>query len=412
MKKNNLKIKSLMLAASFILVITLTSCKEDDPVADLILNSLTAGSIDLDGATSADNIPVDATITATFSSNVDESTVTTSTVVLTEGSTTVATTVTTSDAIITIAPTDELKPGTTYGIVIDNTVKSSDGGSFGGIDFAFKTEGKSFVTPPQEDNQVAYWNFDGNTNDFTGNQTTVFEEITYTDDRQGFANGAASFNGDGNIVEIAFNSNLINTNHTLNVWYKVDLADYDGSRFMLGMATERGFFNEIGGGLGWFKYATNHTVGNNPSNNGPFGTAWTDPNGDGQTNDQVLVDFEGSIADLVDGKWVMLTMTTDEAGMKNIYINGTIMMQVDLNNNVDWPLEGLALNDTDAAAVGLDSNFGIGWACSRTNAATGWSDYETDKNNNRTYKGLLDDLRIFDVALSQSDVSALYNAEK
>lgn len=408
MKKNKLKSITFLVGSLFIALMIASCGDEDSPAPALTLISLTAEGVAIDGATSAEDIPVDATIVATFSEDVEATTATATSIAIVDGSATV----TVSGAVVTLTLDEDLKPGTSYSLNIANTILSLQEGAFSGISVSFKTAGKSFVTPPQVDNQVAYWNFDNNANDYTGTHNTVVEEVSYTVDRQGFDNGAASFNGDGDIVEIAYSSDLISPNHTLTVWYKVSLADYEGSRFMFGLGTERGYFNEVGGGLGWFKYASSHSVGTNPSNNGPIGTAWTDPNGDGITDDQVLIDYTGSITDLMDGKWVMLAMTVDDTGMKTIYLDGQIIMQVNLNNNADWPLEGLALNDADAATVGLDSNLGIGWAGSTTNKATGWADYAADKNNNRTYKGLLDDMRIFNVALSQSEITTLYNAEK
>jgi hypothetical protein len=416
-----LKLWSLMLLAGSIM--TFSGCNDDDdgPAAIEIVSATATGTDlatgnqvteDLNAATASTNVPPDAVITVSFTREVDATTVTATSITLNNGSTDVAIAVSASGSNVTVTPSVELERGTNYILTVSASLAATDGGTFTTASRTFKTAGIGVVDPPKSANQVAYWKFDGNADDNLEIQTTVLEEVSYAENRFGEVSSAASFDGDGNIVEIEYSSDLITPNQTVTVWYKVDVADYDGSRFMFGMATERGYFNEIGGGLGWFKYATNHTVGTNPSNNGPFGTAWTDPNGDGATDSQVLVDYLGSITDLVDGNWVMLAMTTDAAGLKTIYLNGVIMMQVDLNNNVDWPLEGLALNDTDAVAVGLNSNLGIGWACSSTNLATGWANYAVDKNNNRTYKGLLDDMRVFNVALTQSEITTLYNDEK
>ena len=401
-------------------VLMYTGCKNNEgPIAleistvSAVGTDLTTGNqttVDLNTATTPIGVPPDAVITIGFSREVDATTVSTTSITLNDGTSDVTIEVSPSGSSVTITPSAELDRGSEYTLTVAASLKATDGGTFLSASRIFKTAGRKVVSPPQEGNQIAYWKFDGNANDNTGKQTTVFEEVTYAADRFGNLSSAASFNGDGNIVEVAYSADLISPNHTLTVWYKVDLADYNGSRFMFGLGAERGYFNEIGGGLGWFKYATSHTVGANPSNNGPFGTAWTDPNGDGVTDSQILTDFSGNITDLVNGQWVMLAMTVDASGMKYIYINGIVMMKVNLNNNVDWPLEGMALND--AGATGLDTNLGIGWGGSRTNKATGWADYSADKNNNRTYKGLLDDMRIFTKALTPTEITTLYNAEK
>ncbi|MGD9978243.1 MAG: hypothetical protein AB7S54_09960, partial [Bacteroidales bacterium] len=49
----------------------LTSCSDDDET-EFKLVSLTSGTVDLNGATGAVDIPTDAVITATFSKEVDE----------------------------------------------------------------------------------------------------------------------------------------------------------------------------------------------------------------------------------------------------------------------------------------------------------------------------------------------------
>jgi len=51
-----------------------TACNNDDEEVAFELKSLMAGSVDLNGATGAVNVPKDAVITATFSKDVDPQT--------------------------------------------------------------------------------------------------------------------------------------------------------------------------------------------------------------------------------------------------------------------------------------------------------------------------------------------------
>lgn len=74
MKKNNW----IRLAALFGIVAALTfiqSCGDDDEAPELVLSSLTANGIDLNGATTPNNVATNAVITATFSTELNESTV-------------------------------------------------------------------------------------------------------------------------------------------------------------------------------------------------------------------------------------------------------------------------------------------------------------------------------------------------
>jgi len=72
MKTKNAITSLLFIAVAFSLM--LTGCKKDpEPLA---LESLMAGTIDLNGATSPSNVPVNPTIVATFNVNVDPATAT------------------------------------------------------------------------------------------------------------------------------------------------------------------------------------------------------------------------------------------------------------------------------------------------------------------------------------------------
>ena len=70
MKKRNL-ILGILLAVTAVFLIE--SCKKDSP-SPINLGTLMIGSIDLNGATSPANVPVNPTITATFSNDVDAAT--------------------------------------------------------------------------------------------------------------------------------------------------------------------------------------------------------------------------------------------------------------------------------------------------------------------------------------------------
>ena len=414
---------SLMLIGG---LIALQGCSKDEDPSDLEIISIEAVgtsletgneiTVDLNGATAGSDVPLDAVITITFSKNVDTQTATATNFFIAGGPVDPTVNVTASGTDVTITPQADLERGTGYTLTLASGIKSKDGGGFSATNRTFTTAGQKIVTPPQEDHQVAYWKFDGDANATVGNFEPTFEQVTYDTDRSGFVNSAVKFSGaasagQGDLIEYAANSAFISPSMTFSVWFKVSSDDYSGSRFMFGLAVERGYFMELGSdGVGWMKLATSHIVNPDPQGH-QYGTAWTDPNGDGTTGGQVLYDYTGSISSLVaNGVWHMLTMTFDaNTSIKTIFIDGTKIMQVDLDlDTVEWSLKDMSVNEVGVSDL-INKGLALGYAGSRDNTATGWAVYSNAEN---TYKGYMDDLRIFDVALTESEVNELYNAEK
>jgi len=400
-----------------IAITTLMSCDKDDPNALLTLTSLTSGDKDLYGATSATGVTVGSPIVATFSTEIDETTVLSSVSIL-RGTTVVAYTYTLAGKVLTITPTGGLITGTGYSMSIAATLKSTQGEAITAVSVTFTTEGVGIDTPPQKASQVLYLQFNGEIVDIVGTHTNPYTKVSYTTDRFGTANGAANFAGaatagTGDIVEIA-GANLINPSTTISVWFKIASADYTDGKTMFGLAAERGYFMELGGGLGWCKFATSHKLTPDP-NSHYFGTAWTDPNGDGNVGGQTLYDYLGSLSDILGNKWTQLVMTVDgTTAIKTIFLDGVKIMQVDLDlDATEWYLKELALADkadaTGDAITGIDPVLSLGFMCSKANTATGWANYATATN---TFKGAMDDFRIFNKALTENEVLTLFNSEK
>jgi hypothetical protein len=242
---------------------------------------------------------------------------------------------------------------------------------------------------------------------------------SWTVDRFGEADGAiwldgaAGGPGTGDMVE--FSGDFINPSMTVSTWFKVNPADFPGSLVMFGLAVERGFFLEVGGNIEWLKFATSHKVSPDPGSHF-FGTAWTDPNGSGNVGDAILANYSGSITDLVTSEWAHIVMTYDATtSIKSIYVNGTLARQDDLawDPTSEWNLGDLAIADqadgTGDPIAGIDPKLTLGYFCSAANTATGWADAANATN---TFKGAMDDFRIWDVALTQQQVVQLFDAEK
>ncbi len=411
--KASIKILTLLIIAGGL---TFTSCKKNDTAPAISLASITSGITDLNGAVPATGVTISDNIIVVLSTNVDAATATTANITLMRGSVSVPIAITVSGSTITIDPTDNLLTGTTYTLSLNN-LKSDQAQSLAAISVSFTTAGVGLDTPPQKDSQVMYLQLNGDVTDITGNATASFQQVGFTTDRFGTANGAASFAGaatpgTGDIVELT-GSTFINPSTTISVWFQVDPANYaSGSKIMFGIATERGYFMELSAFDGWMKLATSHKVNPDP-NSHYFGTAWTDPNGSG-THAGALAEYTGSIKDFLGTTWHQLTMTYDASTeIKTIYVDDIIMLEVSLANPPEWSLTDLAIanqaDGTGAVVGGIDPVLTLGFLCSRANTATGWSDYSTATN---TFKGALDDMRIWNKALTASEVATLYTSEK
>lgn len=414
MKRTILKTAAFCLLAAGL---TFVGCKDDENPA-LSLSTATAGSTDINGATSATGIALNATIVATFSTSVDPASVTTSTITLKAASSSANTAIalSTSGSTVTIDPTVDMNGGDNYTLTFAG-LQSTDGESMPTTSLTFKTAGVGYGTAPQAASQVLYLQLNGDVMDITGNATASFKQVGYTADRFGVANGAALFNGataagNGDIVELTGNK-FVNASSTISTWFKADPATFGpDSRVMFGCATERGYFMEVAGDMGWCKLATSHMVSPDP-NNHYFGTAWTDPNGSG-THNGALEEYTGPMINYLGTTWHQLVMTFDAtSSIKTIYLDNVVMLKVSLVNAPEWTLANMAIADkadgTGAPVTGIDPKLTLGYFCSRANTATGWSDYSTSTN---TFQGAMDDFRIWNKALTSAEVASLYNAEK
>ncbi len=106
--------------------------------------------------------------------------------------------------------------------------------------------------------------------------------------------------------------------------------------------------------------------------------------------------------------WVQLVLTYDATtSLKTFYIDGVKMRQekIKVASDTEWELTDLVIYEVE----GLNKNFVIGASSSpsATHARDDWSLY----NEEKTFAGFMDDFRIFNVALTESEVSELYSSE-
>jgi hypothetical protein len=410
-----------MLAVFAMAGLVFNACKDDDEdPTPLTLSTLMAGSSDLNAATSATDVGVDAAIVAEFSTEIDEATATDGNILLTrtyDGSA-VDKTISVDGTKITITPDNDFYEGDNYKIKFTSGLKSTQGQAITEVERSFGIAGVGLGTAPKSSNQMLYVQFTNDIVDLTGNATKASAQVAYMNDRFGNANSAANFRGTGetpgtgDIVELS-GDDFIDPSMTLSVWVYIDATKFaaPGNKPLLGLAAANGYFVEIGDWKtedcecttpNWLKVTTNHDV--NPLNEDPtkqhdFATQWGDF---GATDDETKVNT------LTATGWHHLVMTFDAATYtKTDYWDGVKIKTyntLDAANN-EWNLKDMMLNDLE----GVDPKLALGYFASKTNTNPDWAQYPTSV---RTWEGGMDDLRLFDVALSASEVTTLYNAEK
>ncbi len=182
-----------MLFVAALLSLVMSSC-EDDPTP-LKLESLMAGTIDLNGATSPTNVPVNPTIVATFNVNVEPASATTANIAMLQDydDANIAINVTVSGKTITIVPQANLGTGALYELDFGDGIESTEGEAIDPFQRTFTTTG-TFAPA----GAVAHFTFEDNANDIIGPWDPAAADIidiTYTASRKTAAGKAATFNG-------------------------------------------------------------------------------------------------------------------------------------------------------------------------------------------------------------------------
>ncbi|MCB2219560.1 MAG: Ig-like domain-containing protein [Bacteroidetes bacterium] len=420
MTRNTILYKMILLIAA--LGIVLTSCKKDDDddngTTSFTMSSLKAGSIDMNGATPPNNVPANATITATFSANVNASTATNDNIKLLRDydDTDMVLNITVSGSTVTIESAEGLGNGTLYLFSITSGLKSSDGQSLNAIDRSFTTEG-TFVPS----GQVAHWGFEDNPNDDVGNYNPDADgivDLSYAESHSATAGKAAVFNGTSTIVEIPNGDQLMETNDfTLSFWAKAEDAGH--GHFIIGLAAFYGFQFELYGGFDGFKMPVTYNVPDGEPSGGDMvynGDGLTKDNGGwrGCTISQPDDDLPGTLQD----KWFHFTYVyNNESRERRMYLNGDLIKVEDFDLWFDddgepYPettIDGLKYNGTEPAVYPI-LTFGFVHARIGTLWDTEpWGNYDSPDSNH--FQGMLDDVRIFHKPLTDQEISLMYDSE-
>jgi hypothetical protein len=420
MKKKIFILSVLMMMTAVVLI---DSCKKSSS-APLNLGTLVVGTIDLNAATAPTNVPVNPTITATFTTDVDPTTATTSNITLTEDydAVSIPLTISASGKVVTITPTANLANGALYKLAVTTGLKASDGLAVTAISRSFTTLG-SFLPA----GVVAYWNFDGNANDQTGTYNPLTGgviDLTYVTGRNAASGQAASFNGTTSLVEIPNGDVLENTSDfSLSFWMKDDTTA-KRDQFVLGLAGWFGFqfeynSNIYGTGntaqIGQCKLAAqySYTGGNTSQDLWLDGTGATKDNGgwQGWTFSKNLVAGGGTgVNGLLAQQWAHIVCTYDHTTkLGTMYINGVKMKEQDFNL---YPVPLLNATGLKFAGNATNNSLAFGFIQDKTNPTItdGWADYTIPANGH--FKGLLDDVAIYHTVLTQALITLMYNSGK
>ncbi|MDT8432601.1 MAG: LamG-like jellyroll fold domain-containing protein [Bacteroidales bacterium] len=417
MKKRLFYFGMLMIAALSLTV--MYSCdKEPD---ELLLDSMVAtGDIDLNAATAPANVPTEAVITATFNTDLDAATVTTSTVTLTQDydNADIPLDLSVAGNIVTITPQVILGNGALYQLQMTSGITTPEGLALTALTRSFTTVGTFVPT-----GVIAHWSFEETADDVVGDFDPASNQvvaITYTDSRNADAGKAATFDGDASIIEVPNGDDLINTDDfTLSFWVKTNSEGHTGGHFVMGLGAFYGIQYEIFGGYDGSKFAISYEV---PGQEGNVSEDMWFPAlaTDNTTGGWQGWDFAKSLtADemiaLLKDSWLHVTYTynsTEKAG--TLYFNGEKMKSFDFDL---WPEENQKRNVTGLKYMGSEpdvvNELAFGFVHSRAGTmwdSEPWGGYDFPDANH--FKGQLDDVRIFHKALTATEIQLMYDSEK
>ena len=408
--KKHFMFKNLLLgiiAVSFFF----TSCKKEEE-KDLTLSELMAGDIDLNGATAPTNVPVDPVITATFSTDVDPTTVTASNITLTQDydDSSIPLTVSASGNTVTIDPQEALGSGTLYLLNLGSGLLSTDGKPLEALERSFTTEG-TFAPS----GVIAYWNFEDDADDQTGTfMPSDVIDIDYEASRNSAAGMAATFNGSTSLIRIPNGDDLSNTDDfALSFWVNADSTKH--GQFVMGLSAWFGFQFEIAGDYSACKLAAQYDFGDGSSNSDDLwfpGNGETKDNGgwQGWTFCADLRD-EGGVKALLADKWAhIVCMYNSSTKVGSMYINGELMKAQDFNL---WPDDDPKQGIVGLKFAGNEGNntfvFGFIQDYNDPTLSDDWANYSNPANNH--FKGQLDDVRFFHKVLTETEIGLMYNSE-
>lgn len=269
------------------------------------------------------------------------------------------------------------------------------------------TDGKTDPSTIAAANLIYYWNFENSPQDKIGNKGTATGTITYVTGRRGKAYQGAV---DSYISwDVALTDKIaLLKGYTIATWIKAPKAN--GGPSMLFQITGTEFLGSLS-----FLQENN---GDNLSDTIAFKASFTKKGALNKDGDAGYVghDWNKSKKEFIADKWLHVAINYDPATSKaKVYINGNFLMTTTGASDDEVRYQGdpggignpngqPLLGDLNMA-LNASGNKGIigSWANKRFGTAT--DDWMKD------YLGMIDELRVYDKALTATEVKSLYDAE-
>ncbi len=214
--------------------------------------------------------------------------------------------------------------------------------------------------PSDAQGQLAHYIFSGDASDQSGNGNDgIAVGVEYTYDKNGEQNSALHFMGNGSSLEIPQVIKLWENQWTFSTWFKLEELPSTQSDAFLLTSKSVDYWEDV------------HLYVDDLDNKIKFWTAESE-------------DKQPTSVTVEKNKWYMVTMTVDESFIK-IYVNGQLELTVKNTSFTTVYHEG------DPLIVS--------------------SIYSADSRKGRIH-GVIDDLRVFNRAISDDEVGGFYNLEK
>lgn len=218
---------------------------------------------------------------------------------------------------------------------------------------------------------VAYLPFNGNANDTSGNGNNgIVSNAILSSDRNGINSSAYEFNGVNSRILVNNSTSLNPESITISGWYNM----YQTPTGSPGGDGDVALVNKWFQGLNCFNNSDTYNIEIANRNNGPVLV--------GATSNYTGVSFFSNTNSL-SNSWQFFVFTHDKVSGGKLYLNG---IQVSTNS-----IAGAICKSTNPLYIGADNNRGNLW---------------------RFFKGKIDDIGIWNRALSQDEVTALFNGQK
>ena len=229
---------------------------------------------------------------------------------------------------------------------------------------------------------VGWWPFNGNANDESGNANNgTVNGATLTTDRIGNINKAYSFDGTSNRISLGNAFPTIGTPNSaasISLWFKTDVSYISGAFNLDPTGTIIGDYKRQGQCC-----ELNYLVSLN-LNEGPTRLIWNQRGAGVDYNTSVNTNYINNI-------WHNIVLVVDGFGTKKIYIDGGLISSQSYNASANY---------ADQTSP-WESDWQIG--------AAHWNDGGNSFDYINYFKGLVDDIGIWNRALTQQEITDVYN---